>query len=133
MFRRAFYKYYEYILVVVVLARITGRILSVAIFLVLVVLIQMPIVIESINTINLSSGFVEGGLQIILVIWLIDSLLIAISFEWISLTLSLIPFIITLPVSLIYTTLNPAYGWIVFINAAIISVLIFARMIANVI
>lgn len=118
---------------VVVLARITGRILSIAIFLVLVVLIQMPIVIDSINTINLSSGFVEGGLQVVLVIWLIDSLLIAISFEWISLTLSLIPFIITLPVSLIYTTLNPAYGWIIFVNAAIVSVLIFSRMIANVI
>ncbi len=115
------------------MARITGRILSIAIFLILVVLVQLPLVIRSINTINLASGFVEWGLQIILVVWLVDSLLIAISFEWVSLTLSVIPFIITLPISFIYTTLNPAYGWIVFANAAFVFILIFARMVSNII
>jgi len=115
------------------LARIAGRILSAVIFLVLVILVQMPLVIQSINTINLSSGFVEEGLQKILLIWLIDSIMIAISFEWISLTLSTIPFIITLPLSLIYTTLNPAYGGIVWENIAIVAVLIFTRMAANMI
>lgn len=93
----------------------------------------MPLVIQSINTINLSSGFVEEGLPKILLIWLIGSFMIAISFEWISLTLSTTPFIITLPLSLIYTTLNPAYGGIIWENIAIVAVLIFTRISANMI
>ncbi len=109
-----------------------GRILSFIVLLVLVTLIQMPLVIESINTINWSSGFKEGGLQIILVIWLIDSLLIALSFEWVSLTISVIPFIITLPISLVYTTINSVFGWIVLTNLVVVIVLILARMVANV-
>jgi hypothetical protein len=59
--------------------------------------------------------------------------MIAISFEWISLTISIIPFIVTLPIALIYTAMNPAYGWIVFANMAVVIVLIFARTIANII
>ncbi|MEM2133678.1 MAG: hypothetical protein Q6366_007350 [Candidatus Freyarchaeota archaeon] len=114
------------------MARIMGRILSFIVLLVLVILIQMPLVIESINTISWSSGFTEKGLQIILMIWLVDSLLIALSFEWVSLTVSVIPFIITLPISLVYTTINSVYGWIVLTNLAVVIVLILARMMANV-
>jgi hypothetical protein len=115
------------------LARILGRFLTAALFLALVILVEMPLIFQSINTINLSSGFVEDGLQKILLIWLIDSFIIAFSFEWISLTLSTTPFVITLPLSLIYNTLNPTYGGIVLTNAAIVFVLIFARMSANII
>lgn len=93
----------------------------------------MPLVAQSINNINLSSGYTETGLQIILLIWLIDSFMIAISFEWVSLTISILPFILTFPIALIYPTLNSAYGWIVYANLAVVIVLIFARMIANII
>ncbi|MHA1363185.1 MAG: hypothetical protein ACTSP1_11760 [Candidatus Freyarchaeota archaeon] len=118
-------------MMVVVLARIISRIISITIFLGVVVLIQVPLVIQSINTINLSSVFMGGELQAILVVWLVDSLLVAMSFEWISLILSVIPFIITLPFALIYTALSPVYGWIVLMNITVISVLIFGRIIAN--
>ncbi|MEM3586260.1 MAG: hypothetical protein QXO71_02965 [Candidatus Jordarchaeaceae archaeon] len=113
------------------MARITSRVMSAVIFLAFAVLVQMPIVIQSINAINLSSGFISEGLQKVLLVWLIGSFMIAISFEWISLLLSIMPFIITLPLSLIYTTLNPAYVGIILENIAIVVVLVFTRMAAN--